>query len=224
MSKSPQIKFKKQNYKKENFVKTKGDKHTESNIYSITIRCGNGLNLGKKTVQDVVDWFRENSDHHILGVEKYGNEEHFQGGIFCASLKRQDNLRRSLNPLVIKIWEAQEVEEGRIPSSIKKEQVSKHALKITPHNDWAKLVQYCTKEGGTRIESRNLDSETEKTFKEYAYCAEHNNPLSVHQIMSCPKCQPLPMYHIKNIQNFELRPKTEIHLVNGVLKTYIFKK
>lgn len=199
-SKSPQQKFKKQNYEKKNFAKPKGDKHTESNIYSITIRCGNGLNLGNKTVQDVVDWFRQNSDHHILGVEKFEKECHFQGGIFCDSLKRQDNLRRSLNPLVIKMWEERQNQLGVVISSLKREQVAKNALCIKPHTDWEKLTSYCWKEGAARIHSRRLSKTDELRFTEQCFCEEHIAELSIHQPMSCPHCMPLPGYFLKNVK------------------------
>lgn len=127
--------------------KSSKDKHTESNCYSITIRTGNGFNLGSEAVSLILDKIKSGAKYWCLVQEMIEEKGHLQGGVFYDSLKRQDHIRRDLLPLVERLFRDNEIfYTGIDVICIKKvESVKKHALEIRAHNDWDKLVRYCVK-------------------------------------------------------------------------------
>lgn len=120
---------------------------TVSNLYSITIRTGKGINLGSNPVTDLFSYIEKSTQFHIISLEKEENEAHFQGALFYGSPKRQDHIRRDLLPIVERMYL-----DGLGNSPITEKgltNVRKHALKIVCHNDFDILVRYTLKEGIT---------------------------------------------------------------------------
>lgn len=115
---------------------------TVSNCYSITVRTGNGITLGSTAVTQLMSYITKISVYSVMNIEKTGSEAHIQGAIYMESSIRQDNLRRSLLPYVIKMWE----ENEDLPTDKQREAVKKHGLKVSPHNDFHVLVKYCLKD------------------------------------------------------------------------------
>jgi hypothetical protein len=207
--KSPQLQVKP---KIEIQEKERASKHTMDNIYSITIRCGNGLNLGKKAVQKIESYFEKTFAWYILSVEKKGDESHFQGGGFSLPSIRQDNILRAIRPYVLELWEEQELDKGHLISEKQKALVSKHAIKVIPHTSFEKLVTYCSKEGFFAVHKYRLDTDLTEYLRTRIYCKDHGNPLSIYHsdtstdddyMSSCYKCMPLPQYFIRNIEKQE---------------------
>ena len=184
-------------------------KHTICNVFSITIRTGNGLNLGNKTVSQIEQYFEDHFTQYILSVEKTDVEAHFQGGCFLATPKRQDHIFRDLKKLVLNLYIEQSDEE---PSTKKLEQVARFALMVKPHTSFKALIKYCSKDGFFAIHRFSLNEYNQTYLYSRIYCEDHSNPLSIYHEdtvtmtkpwYSCPKCPPLPWYFIKNIQKIE---------------------
>lgn len=165
--KSPDCSFKKNN----NIPLSK----TESKCYSITIRTGNGLDLGSIAVTRLIDYLSSISKEYVLVSEMEFEKQHIQGGVFFDSLKRQDNLRASLLPMVVDIWRDQQVQLGYEITPRGEEAVKKHALMIVPHNHWRTLINYCYK--GFNYDaiilksniSREIQEQCTKFYFEYNY-------------------------------------------------------
>lgn len=127
--------------------KTKDNKKTHSNCYSLTIRTGNGILLGSNTVIELFTWLKAKTEWVIISLEKDENEAHFQGGLFYSSPKRQDHLRADIMTFVEKMYidclgDKMQTEKGLL-------NMRKHALALVPHNDFENLVRYTLKEGLT---------------------------------------------------------------------------
>lgn len=120
---------------------------TTSNLYSITIRTGKGINLGSNPVTELFSLIEKQTCFHIISLEKEENEAHFQGALFYGSPKRQDHIRRDILPIVERMY----IDGlGNSPTTEKGlANVRKHALKIVSHNDFDVLVRYTLKEGIT---------------------------------------------------------------------------
>lgn len=126
-------------------IKNNKNNKTTSNCYSITIRPGNGINLGSNPVMQLLSYIEKSSLYFIFCVEMDGEKAHFQGGVFYESSKRQDNIRRDLLKFTEEIYINS---NGSKPLTDKGlENMRKHALKVIPHNDWDILVRYTLKEG-----------------------------------------------------------------------------
>lgn len=123
-------------------------KHNLSNCFSLTIRTGNGLDLGSKSISELCSYLRDISEHVVLNVEKTGMESHLQGGIYCHPLKplRQDNLRRDLLKYGIKLWEEGNLRANILPTSKQFENFKKHGICVKSHNNFHTLVKYCMKD------------------------------------------------------------------------------
>uniref|UniRef100_UPI0040476AD4 hypothetical protein n=1 Tax=Yoonia sp. TaxID=2212373 RepID=UPI0040476AD4 len=135
-SKTPQRASKKSTSSKSN-VKT------VCSVYSITIRTGNGINLGSNSISHLVSYLASVSTYCALNVEKTGKDAHIQGAFYADPSIRQDNLRRALLPIVEKIYN-----DNLDPFASEKQLdlVLKHALKVVPHTNFKVLLNYCLKE------------------------------------------------------------------------------
>lgn len=215
--------------KKTDKLKITKDKHTNCDTFSITIRPGNGLNLGNKTVSEIEQYFESTFDYYIISVEKYGSARHIQGGGFSHSLKRQDNIFSKLRELTVKLFKETEESEGRLSSQKRLDQVAKHGCKVEPHTSFRGLVEYCSKEGFFAVHRYKLPQEDLTFLYDRIYCKEHQNPLSIyhesgvdedHPFYSCPKCPSLPMYHwpaTMMSQDYVYRPAGEEYNTSTLL-------
>lgn len=124
-------------------------KNTNStcDVFSLTIRTGNGINLGLDSVEGIVKsmelYLLSICKHIVLNIEKKDLEAHIQGALFLETPMRQDKLREKLLPYVMGIYNAQ---KGSMVSLKQDENVKKNALKVKPHNDFLVLVKYCMKD------------------------------------------------------------------------------
>lgn len=118
---------------------------TSSNLYSITIRTGNGVILGSNPVNDLFAYITKNFQYFLFSIEKEENEAHFQGMVFAEPSKRQDNVRRDL----MKYTEAMYIEGlgDNLPTTKGLSAMRKYALKVSAHNDFNTLVRYVLKDG-----------------------------------------------------------------------------
>lgn len=121
------------------------DKHTVNNCYSITIRPGNGIDLGSNSVYKVIALLRGISKYCVLTQELEGEASHFQGGIFCDPPVRQDKLREKLVALSLQIFEDNCLNLGNLVTTKQQDAVRKHSVMVKPHNDFDILVRYCMK-------------------------------------------------------------------------------
>jgi len=123
------------------------NKKTVSNLYSITIRTGKGINLGSNPVTELFSYIEKHTQFFFVSVEKEDCEAHFQGGFFYETPKRQDHLRRDLLPFVERMYI-----DGLGLNPITEKGLAnmrKRALKVVAHNDFEYLVRYTLKEGIT---------------------------------------------------------------------------
>lgn len=164
-------------------TKEQKQKKTISNCYSITIRTGNGMNLGLNPVQEIINYFKEKNWYYILSLEytdenPLGPTTHFQAGVFLATPSRQDNIRRDLLPHVVESYIQQEYYNGNECVTDKAIQnVKKHALVIKAHNSFDILINYCSKQNNVLY--YNLPTKY--------YCDPHPEYLQ----SQCHKCPPL---------------------------------
>jgi len=122
-------------------------KNTESNLYSLTIRTGNGINLGSNPITELFTYIEKHCQYYCISLEKEENEAHFQGAIYYASPKRIDKVKEKLLPIVERMYLDQ---LGDTPYTEKGlGNVRKHAMKLEAHNDFDVLIRYTLKDGIT---------------------------------------------------------------------------
>lgn len=158
--------------------KKKNNKHTYSNCYSLTIRTGNGFNLGSKSVKDIIEFIRSISLYHVLNVEMDSLDEHLQGGFYSETDLRQDTIRDKLNKFTINLFKDNAEYHDQLITTKQLEQVSKHACCLKSHNNFDVLVNYCMKNPTKRLSSFLTKDQNEKF-----YCSTHGN-------FRCYKCNP----------------------------------
>lgn len=129
------------------FVKKPHSKprNNESNVFSVTIRTGKGVNLGSNAHERLVSLIESfpQGTRYLFSLEKVdeGNACHYQGGIhFGETLVRQDKLREKF----IRCFRDEKLEEKTL----------RHGFHIVSHNNWSILVNYIQKENAPFI--RNL--------------------------------------------------------------------
>lgn len=126
---------------------SKSSKTSEpSDCFSITIRTGKGIVLGDNSFSRIIDYLKSISRYYVLALEMDDDDRHLQGGIFLKKEMRQDNLRATLLPMVLDMWECQMIERNELPTSKARKNVQKAALCVKEHDNWTKLVQYCLKD------------------------------------------------------------------------------
>jgi len=162
------------------------DKHTVQNCYSITIRPGNGIDLGSDSVSKVIVSLEAISKYCVLTQEFEGETSHFQGGIFCDPPIRQDKLREKLVVLSLQIFEDNCLVLGNLVTTKQQDAVRKHSVMVKPHNDFDILVRYCMK-APIKVFVVKLHKSLFTLMPEW-YCS-HENPLNhPSYITDCPKC------------------------------------
>lgn len=151
--------------------------NTQGDCFSITIRTGNGVNLGLNSVQGIVTKLHGWARYHTLSIEMEDDSAHIQGVIFTHTPKRQDHIREGLLPLVLQMWREQEELKGNVPTIARENNVKKHALKVKVSTSYENLVNYCLKDVKELISHVGP-----KSLKQLGYHCEHDNP------PGCPKC------------------------------------
>lgn len=121
-------------------------RNSESNCYSITIRPGNGIDLGSLYISQVRSYLNSISEHCVLNLEKEGVEQHIQGGIFLREPLRQDKIREKILSFVLPMFTEQQAKLGKPSSTKQLENVAKFSVKVSSHNDFHTLVKYCMKD------------------------------------------------------------------------------
>lgn len=160
----------------------KTDKHSYSNCYSLTIRTGNGFNLGSESVSHITEYIKNISVFHVLAIEMDGDAEHLQGGFYCETDCRQDIIRDKLNKWTIDIYKFNATIKEQLPTTKHLENVKKRACLLKAHHDYDILVNYCLKDP-MRIISTKLSNSQITHF----YCTPHHN-------FKCFKCKPYIHY------------------------------
>lgn len=125
--------------------KLNNNNKTDSNCYSITIRTGNGINLGSNPVMQLLSYLRKSAKYFIISKEMEDENAHFQGGVFYESSKRQDNLRRDILSYAEQIYLDSNGDKPITEKGL--QNMRKYSVKVVPHNDWDILVRYTLKEG-----------------------------------------------------------------------------
>lgn len=185
---------------------------TESNCFSITVRTGNGLILGSKAVDRIIKYLEEISEQSIVVTEMSYDNMHLQGGVFLKSLRRQDNLRAALLPMVVDVWKNQQEEYGFEVTARAEELVKKHALFIVSHDNWNVLVNYCMKGYGYDsiiLSTKGINRERITDCKDYY--SEYNNIKMTreHWVAQAP------------IRTYLLNPKViENHTIHALSQRY----
>lgn len=119
-------------------------RHTESNIFSITVRPRGGItNAFPDYMEKVRSIIAEYDSQYYFAIEDNGTAEssHLQGMMSFKALVRQDNLRRSF----VKAFPAVDTAEKRSMICVK------------THNNLDILLGYCQKQG--KLHLTNYDSQ-----------------------------------------------------------------
>jgi hypothetical protein len=109
-------------------IPPKSNKHTLSNCYSITIRPGNGVNLGSNTVISLINYINKHFTTAIFTLEKSDAACHFQGGIFTETPIRQDHLASKMRQFAVDMY----TETTAFPTTKQLENVKKHSESSVP--------------------------------------------------------------------------------------------
>ncbi len=124
---------------------TFNSKKSYSDVFSITLRTGNGIILGSNAVASLTHYLRSISKHFVLVEELEDDSAHLQGGIYVHPPIRQDHLAAKMKDYIEQIYKERQIEIGN-PSSMKRiEQIRKHGVMVKSHNDFNTLVRYCLK-------------------------------------------------------------------------------
>lgn len=126
-------------------LKKSSNTNTTSNCYSLTIRTGNGINLGSSTVSSLVNHIYATTKYAVLNIEKKDNEAHIQGALFYETPVRQDKLREKFLIYAIDIYKEQ-CSDPDLITTTQLENVRKYSVKVKNHNSFDILVKYCMKD------------------------------------------------------------------------------
>lgn len=102
---------------------------SELMLYSITLRRGQGIDLGKNSPdRRFIDYIQTSGKKYIVSQELGGNAAHFQ--ILLETSKTIEQLKSEIRYIYFHWTDNQK----------------RHALHIVPHNDEQTLIEYCCKQ------------------------------------------------------------------------------
>lgn len=175
-------------------------KKTMSNCYSITVRTGNGVNLGSNTVNSLINWIANSTLSHILTIEMDDDKAHIQGGVFFENPKRQDHLKSKLLEFAMEMYRENADTDYITEKALLN--VRKHSVMVKAHNDYHVLKRYCLKDYQAIRLSKSLDIDELSIYpnRYCKTCKKLNDEDGC--CFQCPWVAPYTTYNIKNIEKF----------------------
>lgn len=198
-------------------------RHTESNLYSITVRPRGGIDKAfpswMETIKAITDEYKDVMFYFAREDNGTAESSHVQGMMSLPTMIRQDNLRRSF----VKVFPGVDTAEKR------------QMICVRTHNSIDILLGYCQKQGGLHItnipkevliRSKGVYDATKKvTAKKDSRYDLHDQVID-YMIMVCTEAK-IPMHYIDVdwaltalIRDRTLKPSEYIRIKKLELQNY----